>query len=308
MDVRFINPFLNGAKEVLKTMAFIDAVPGRAYLKKEDTAHGDVSGIIGITGDAIGSLAVSFHTDCICGIVSNMLGENHTEPAREVLDAVGELTNMISGVARTHLERNGFSVYAAIPSVVIGEGHTINHILKAPSIVIPFSTAQGDFVVDVCIKPTEAHMKQAVTYDVVNKPTLPQGKIIETAPESKGRPAPVKTPPQKTPPPATPPPTEVVEAREPLQEDDHEGRINRFKATLSKIIHVRDEIQHNLDANPFMLLVERKKQKKLIEAYDVKIRRLKLDISTAQMLAKMADGDAEQNIKQHFQDYVRKNK
>jgi len=308
MDVRFINPFLDGAKEVLKTMAFIDATAGKAYLKKGDTAHGDISGIIGITGDAIGSLAVSFHTDCICGIVSSMLGENHTEPTREVLDAVGELTNMISGVARTHLERSGLSVYAAIPSVVIGVGHTINHILKAPSIVIPFSTPQGDFVVDVCIKPTEAHMKHAVTYDVVNKPTLPQGKIVEAPPEARSRQATPNAAPPKTPPPATPPPTEAAEALKPLQEDDYQGRISRLKTTLSKIIHARDDIQRTLDANPFMLLIKRKEQKKLIDAYDEKIRKLKLDISTAQMLAKMSDEDAESNIRQHFQDYVRKNK
>ena len=29
MDVKFINPFLNGTLEVLKKMAFMDAVPGK---------------------------------------------------------------------------------------------------------------------------------------------------------------------------------------------------------------------------------------------------------------------------------------
>jgi chemotaxis protein CheX len=298
MDVRFINPFLDGAKEVLKTMAFIDATPGKAYLKKGDMAHGDVSGIIGITGDAIGSLAVSFHTNCICGIVSSMLGETHTEPTREVLDAVGELTNMISGVARTHMEKNGLSVYAAIPSVVVGVGHTINHILKAPSIVIPFSTPQGDFVIDVCIKPTQAHMKQHVTYDVVNKPTLPQGKIIEagldpkSGPTSKG----------------APPPEENQPVPEPVKDDSPEGRIDRLKKALLKITRTRDDIQRNLEANPFMQLAKRKEQKKLIDVYDDKIRKLKLDLSTAKMLAKMAESDGDLTIKRHFQDYQRKDK
>lgn len=298
MDVRFINPFLDGAKEVLKTMAFIDATAGKAYLKKGDMAHGDVSGIIGITGDAIGSLAVSFHTSCICGIVSSMLGETHTEPTREVLDAVGELTNMISGVARTHMERNGLSVYAAIPSVVVGEGHTINHILKAPSIVIPFSTPQGEFVIDVCIKPTEAHMKQHVTYDVVNKPTLPRGKIIEAGLEQKNGPTSKETAlqPENHPAPVAP------------KDDSPEGRIDRMKAALLKITRARDEIQRNLEANPFMQLVKRKEQKKLIDVYDDKIRKLKLDLSTAKMLAKMADGEGELTIKRHFQDYQRNDK
>jgi len=139
MDVKFINPFLNGASEVIKTMAFLEAVAGKPYLKKDETARGDVSGIIGITGDAIGSLAISFSEGCICGIVGSMLGETYTEPTQEVLDAAGELTNMISGVARTNLEKMGLQVYAAIPSVIFGKDHTIRHILKSPSIVTAWS-------------------------------------------------------------------------------------------------------------------------------------------------------------------------
>jgi hypothetical protein len=226
-----------------------------------------------------------------------MLGETHTEPTREVLDAVGELTNMISGVARTHMERNGLSVYAAIPSVVVGEGHTISHILKAPSIVIPFSTPQGDFFVDVCIKATQTHMKHQVTYDVVNKPTLPQGKIIEAEPgqksESSSRPA--------------PPPVESHQAPEPpVKDDSPAGRIDRLKHALLKITRARDDIQRNLEANPFMQIAKRKEQKKLIDVYDDKIRKLKLDLSTAKMLAKMADDNGDLTIKRHFQDYQRK--
>ena len=156
MDVKYINPFLNGTLEVLKKMAFMDAVPGKPSLKKEETASGDVSGIIGITGDAIGSLALSFSEKCICKIVSNMLGEEHHEVTKEIIDAVGELTNMVSGASRTQLEKMGMAVYAAIPTVVHGQGHTITHILKSPSIVIPFSTAAGPFFIDVCIKTTES--------------------------------------------------------------------------------------------------------------------------------------------------------
>jgi chemotaxis protein CheX len=302
MDVRFINPFLDGAKEVLKTMAFTDATPGKVYLKKGDTAHGDVSGIIGITGDAIGSLAVSFHSQCICGIVSSMLGETYTEPNREVLDAVGELTNMISGVARTQMEKNGLSVYAAIPSVVIGEDHTINHILKAPSIVIPFSTVHGDFVVDVCIKQTQEHMKQHVTYDVVNKPTLPQGKMVEAplAPKSE----PVAKPPAQAAP--TPPREEKQPEPELPKDNSPEGRIERLKAALMKITRARDDIQRHLDANPFMILAKRKEQKKLLDAYDEKIRKLKLDLSTAKMLIKLEESGGNMEIKEHFQDHARK--
>jgi chemotaxis protein CheX len=161
MDVKYINPFLNGTLEVLKKMAFMDAVPGKPSLKKDETALGDVSGIIGITGDAIGSLALSFSEKCICKIVSNVLGEDHREVTKEIIDAVGELTNMVSGASRTQLEKMGMSVHAAIPTVVHGQGHTITHILKSPSIVIPFSTAAGPFFIDVCIQTPETGEKFA---------------------------------------------------------------------------------------------------------------------------------------------------
>ena len=57
MDVNFINPFLQGTIEVLTKMAFVEPRPGKVYLKDTSLAQGDVSGIIGITGDMIGSLA-----------------------------------------------------------------------------------------------------------------------------------------------------------------------------------------------------------------------------------------------------------
>ena len=75
MDVKFINPFLEGTISVLKTMAMVEPLAGKPYLKKGNQAKGDVSGIIGMTGSARGSLALSFSEGCILKIVSNMLGE-----------------------------------------------------------------------------------------------------------------------------------------------------------------------------------------------------------------------------------------
>jgi len=159
MDVRLINPFLLGAKDVLSTMAYVETDIGKPYVKQDERATGDVSGIIGLTGDAIGSLAISFSEACICGIAQSMLGESFPHANQEVFDAVGELTNMISGVSRTYLEKETMTVWAGIPAVVYGKGHRVRHILKSPSIVIPFTTKYGSFFVDVCIKAT---VKKAV--------------------------------------------------------------------------------------------------------------------------------------------------
>lgn len=152
MDAKLINPFINATSNVLETMAFIKSVPGKPYLKKDDVAKGDVTGVIGITGETNGTIAVTFEEACILKIVSNMFGEEMTSLNSEVADAVGELTNMISGQARRELEGLGKVFEAAIPSVVSGRSHTITHYTDGPKIAIPFTTEGGSFTIEVCLE------------------------------------------------------------------------------------------------------------------------------------------------------------
>ena len=151
MDAAIINPFINATINVLETMAFVKAKSGKPYLKPDDTARGDVTGVIGLTGLAHGTIAVTFEENCILKIVSNMFGEPIEALDSEVADAVGELTNMISGQARMELEQNGKLFEAAIPSVITGKGHKIMHITDGPKIAIPFSTDDGAFTIEVCM-------------------------------------------------------------------------------------------------------------------------------------------------------------
>ncbi|MHB8829316.1 MAG: chemotaxis protein CheX [Syntrophales bacterium] len=151
MDVKIINAFLDGTISVIKTMAFVEPKAGAPYLKKDAVAHGDISGIIGLAGSIKGSLALSFDEPCILEIVSSMLGERISGINADISDAVGELTNMVSGAARKNMEAAGFSIYSALPTVISGKDHNITHVMGGPSIIIPFTTASGSFVVDICI-------------------------------------------------------------------------------------------------------------------------------------------------------------
>ncbi len=149
MDAKIINPFLEAAINVLKTMAMVDPKPGKAFLKKDHLAHGDVSGIIGITGDAQGSMSISFSAPCIKAIVKNLFGMPVEEINDEVRDAVGEITNMICGDARRRLEAENIHLQAGTPTIVSGENHTITHIHNGPKIAVPFDTDAGKFVIEV---------------------------------------------------------------------------------------------------------------------------------------------------------------
>ena len=95
MDVKLIKPFINATINVLETMAFMTVEAGKPYVKTDNVAVGDVSGVLGLTGVANGTIAVTFEERCILKVVSNMFGEDMTELNNEIADAVGELTNII---------------------------------------------------------------------------------------------------------------------------------------------------------------------------------------------------------------------
>ncbi len=152
MNVDVINAFSDSSIHVFKIMAFMDVTSEKPFLKKDKLAIGDVSGVIDFSGSLTGSLALSFSEACLLKVLFNMMGEEITGINQRVQDTAGELTNMISGDARKRMQSKGLIVTAGIPSVVSGKGHEIRHVLDGPSIIIPFNTAFGSFVVDVNIQ------------------------------------------------------------------------------------------------------------------------------------------------------------
>jgi chemotaxis protein CheX len=291
MDVRLINPFLRGAKEVLLMMAYVETDIGKPYVKQDDRATGDVSGIIGLTGDAIGSLAISFSEDCICAIAGSMLGESFSHANKDVFDAVGEITNMISGVSRTHLEKETLIVWAGIPAVVYGKDHRVKHILNSPSIVIPFTTKYGSFFVDVCIKSTVKKVTRPHerTTDKSGKPRLdgklPPLPVMTTAEEAM----------PELPPMANP---------EVMQEMTPDERIEWLKKQFEETKAVKESLENLLKDKPFMNFQVRQKYKKAIPVYEAKLKRIRLDIAAVEMLrAVPANDEVPIELPRNYQSY-----
>lgn len=151
-DVNFINPFLNATKKVLKIQCFLEATPGKPYLKKpsDPMLMGDLSGIIGITSEAFnGSLAISFPEKVFLQIAEKMLGETHKEINTNIVDLAGELSNMILGQAKVELHTVGYQISQALPSCVWGKDHQVKVFGGGACIVLPFETPAGMFHVEV---------------------------------------------------------------------------------------------------------------------------------------------------------------
>jgi len=144
MDVKYINPFLIATQKVFKTMFNIDISMTKPLLKQERTTSGDITGIMGLSGDKKGAVAVSFSKKGVFFIYNALMGDGCNELGPEVIDAIGELTNIISGQARKELERVGLNLKAAIPIVIKGDKLETSFITKLPIVSLPFSFPVGN--------------------------------------------------------------------------------------------------------------------------------------------------------------------
>jgi chemotaxis protein CheX len=150
MDVKCINPFMGAIKNVFKTMLNLDVQFGKPQIKTQETVSHDVSGIIGLSGEVVGAVIVSFPKLSAVKIASTFAGIDLSDSDDDFADAIGELANMIAGNAKKDLD--GLHVMISTPSVVIGSGHTVKNSKVVPRLIIPCSCVMGSFVVEVGMK------------------------------------------------------------------------------------------------------------------------------------------------------------
>jgi chemotaxis protein CheX len=139
MDVKYINPFVAATQTVFKNMLNMEPRMGRPILKDSGITSGDVTGIMGLTGDKKGSVCVSFSERGAILAYKALTGDDHDSIGAEVIDAIGELTNIVAGQARKEFEKAGINLKAAIPNVVVGRGVELHFISKFPIVSLPFS-------------------------------------------------------------------------------------------------------------------------------------------------------------------------
>lgn len=116
----FAEALLSGMAEVFETMMFMSveecnemyaAIDGDALLST-----------ITFKGSVEGCLGVSCSLNCAQLIARNMLGSNSGEtiPEEEVVDAMGEVANMVLGAVKARLAESVGEIQVSIPTVVSG--------------------------------------------------------------------------------------------------------------------------------------------------------------------------------------------
>lgn len=147
MRVEYINPFVKSLVVTFSTMLNCKATRGTPRLKQDGHLPFDISGIIGLSGKAAGTVVVSLSKQVALKATSAMLMVETTEVNGDVIDAVGEITNMVAGAAKAHLSEYELSI--SLPSVITGRGHEVRFPSNVTPICVPFETEWGPLNLEV---------------------------------------------------------------------------------------------------------------------------------------------------------------
>ena len=154
MDAGYITPFVSSIQNVFSTMLQLPVDINEPRVKQGNTATHDVSGIIGMSGDVVGTIVLSFPRETAERVVALFCGEQYGVDSPDFADAIGELVNMVSGGAKAQFPDKK-KVSISVPSVVIGQGHKVASQSDAPCVLLPCTTDCGELTIEIAIRTAD---------------------------------------------------------------------------------------------------------------------------------------------------------
>ncbi len=147
MKAEHINPFLRSIANTFSTMLGCELERGELQMRSELATPYPISGVIGLSGKAVGTVVINLSEEVAIKAASAMLMTEINEVNDDVVDAVGELANMIAGAAKAELEQYELSV--SLPNVITGEKHDIHFPSNSTPIAVPFDSPWGPLRLEV---------------------------------------------------------------------------------------------------------------------------------------------------------------
>lgn len=147
MKVEYINPFVESVQNTFGTMCGLSVRIGKPELKVNDAPGTDVSGVIGFSGDAAGSVVLHFSFDTASKVCTAFAGTDINPEHPDFADALGELTNIVAGGAKSKFD--GLNISISLPNVIVGRNHCVSASKSSPRILIPCETDAGVFHLEI---------------------------------------------------------------------------------------------------------------------------------------------------------------
>lgn len=142
--------------DVFSTMLAMDLTPGDPQMERT-VAASPASGLvalIGLAGAWSGTGSVACTGAFACSMAAGLLASPYDSVNEEVLDAVGEITNMIIGNVKTALEEKLGDMGLSTPTVIFGRNFQTRSARIHDWTVVPFHCGEETLYVQLCLAPS----------------------------------------------------------------------------------------------------------------------------------------------------------
>jgi chemotaxis protein CheX len=123
---QYIQPFIKVCETVFHDFCQTEVKAGRVFFVEKDEygTNWDISGIIGLSGQVAGAVAISLKAVTALKVTDILTGTKHDSIDADVTDAVGEIINIIAGNVKKEFEED-LRIKISLPSIVKGKAHAI---------------------------------------------------------------------------------------------------------------------------------------------------------------------------------------
>ena len=146
-----VDPFIEATASVFSTMIGWDVVAGNPEHHLQD-GECELRSLIGLSGQTSGVVMVQWTENVALKAAGALLGSEPTSVNADVVDTIGEITNMTVGSFKNTLCDLGFPCKLTLPAIVRGQNLSIAAIRSATRHVFHFECAGHRMAVDIQLK------------------------------------------------------------------------------------------------------------------------------------------------------------
>ena len=152
INAEYINPFLEAATVVFKSLLKVDLRRGKLIIKDNPIPSMDIAMIIAITGGISGEIVYSMSFGMVEKIAEVLIpGLTEDQIKSEYRDIVGELANMITGNAMNLFASTGKDIDITTPTVMEGKDFTAT-MLQQTTLGITLYSTMGQLEMNIALK------------------------------------------------------------------------------------------------------------------------------------------------------------
>lgn len=153
VNVKFLNPFIDAASEVLSVEAHTSTTKGSLTLQKSAMTTDDITVLLSLIGQIQGVVLYGMSVKTALALVTRMVDQEFPEFDNLAQSGIAELGNVITGRATIKLSEAGYTTNISPPTLIQGQGLQIST-LDFSRIVLPLVTEVGDIMVHLALRET----------------------------------------------------------------------------------------------------------------------------------------------------------